>query len=151
MIKKGWNHLCRSQECPFSFLKRHSRLGGEGLLPDKLLLQVIFMSLKEGRRTYLASLMWLWFSFDIVLDSVILFAKVQIHSWSGSIIPPNTSFLYPLTLSGPGSEIQSQARGGGQKCPPFDFLMWGLWSSWKFKHMITCIQLTRIPNFRTLA
>ena len=30
-----------------------------------------------------------------------------------------------LTLSGPGSENQSQARGGGQKCPPFDFGVWG--------------------------
>ena len=57
-----------------------------------------------------------------------------------------------LTLSEPGSENQSFPRGGGggQKCPPFDLGVWGHWSGWKFRHMITYIQITRIPNFRTL-
>ena len=36
--------------------------------------------------------------------------------------------------------------GGGQKCPPFDFGVWVLWSGWKFRHMITYIQITRISE-----
>ena len=42
------------------------------------------------------------------------------------------------------------APGGGYNSPPFDFDVGGLWSGWNFRHMITYIQITIIPNFKTL-